>query len=243
MGLEAVEIVMAVEDRFGIAIEDAEAEKTATPGMLIELVMSKVGRTNDAACLTQRAFHRLRGMLMRQFGLKRNQIRPDTPLAELFPHPGRKDRLRQVLAEVGANKDIELDLPGWLHKLMLIGFIGSIVVPAFYAVLRPVPAHNAILNYILSSPLLLALICPILFLVTFLGLTRGLRREFPPATNNLGQLARWVMANAPDVVQAPPGQWSREQVAEIVKEIVIDTLGCGKEYREDAQFVKDLGLG
>jgi hypothetical protein len=60
---------------------------------------------------------------------------------------------------------------------------------------------------------------------------------------NIGQLSRWIVANAPDVVKAPPGQWSREQVSEIIREIVIDMLGCEKEYREDAQFVKDLGMG
>jgi acyl carrier protein len=42
MGLDAVEIVMAVEDAFGIQIEDSEAEKILTPAQLVELVMGKV---------------------------------------------------------------------------------------------------------------------------------------------------------------------------------------------------------
>ena len=57
MGLDGVEIVMKVEEAFGITIDDAEAGKITTPGQLIELVLSKVGRTVDEACLTQRAFH------------------------------------------------------------------------------------------------------------------------------------------------------------------------------------------
>jgi acyl carrier protein len=54
------------------------------------------------------------------------------------------------------------------------------------------------------------------------------------------QLIELVMAK---VVQSQPGQWSRLQVAEKIREIVIEVLACAKEYREDAQFVKDLGLG
>jgi acyl carrier protein len=243
MGLEGVEIVMALEERFDIAIEDAEAEKTVTPGLLIELIMSKVGRTNDATCLTQRAFHRLRAALMRQFGLKRNQIRPETPLADLFPHPERKQRLRQTLADLGVKKDLALVLPGWLEKFLPTGFLGGTAAMMLYAAWHNRTFSNVVVNYVLSSPVLAAVIYAVLFLLIFFRLTRGLRREFSPAIQNIGELARWIMAYAPEAVQPPQGQWSREQVAEIVKEIVIEELSCAKQYREDAHFVKDLGMG
>ena len=42
MGLDLVELVMAVEERFGITLTDAEAEKAETPAKLIDLVVSKV---------------------------------------------------------------------------------------------------------------------------------------------------------------------------------------------------------
>jgi hypothetical protein len=32
-------------------------------------------------------------------------------------------------------------------------------------------------------------------------------------------------------------------MAERVRQIVINQLGCERRYREDASFVKDLGLG
>ena len=44
MGLDAVEIVMAVEDEFGITISDAEAAECRTPRMIIDLVVSKIQR-------------------------------------------------------------------------------------------------------------------------------------------------------------------------------------------------------
>ena len=83
---------MAAEDCFGITIENSEAEKMLMPRDLIDCVMRKVGYTDHAQCLTQRAFHRLRTSLMQQFSLKRDQIKPDVMLAKLF---SKYDRRKQ----------------------------------------------------------------------------------------------------------------------------------------------------
>lgn len=41
MGLDAVELVMAIEEEFGIDISDAEAEKLLTPRLLIDFIWAK----------------------------------------------------------------------------------------------------------------------------------------------------------------------------------------------------------
>ena len=41
MGLDAVELVMAIEEEFGIDITDAEAEKLRTPRLLIDFIWAK----------------------------------------------------------------------------------------------------------------------------------------------------------------------------------------------------------
>jgi acyl carrier protein len=38
MGLEGIEILMEVEEAFDISIEDSEAERSSTPGELIDVV-------------------------------------------------------------------------------------------------------------------------------------------------------------------------------------------------------------
>lgn len=228
MGLDGVEIVTKVEDLFRITIEDAEVATTATPGQLIDLVLTKVGRGADAACLTQRAFHRLRAALMLRLGVPRNQIRLNASLETLFPRATRKEDVRQIAGEIGLGKEIELCRPAWLARtLFTIIFSGGLAI----AILALAP---------------LAIVAALVFVVAFGWLavlaTRPMRTEFPSDVATAGQLSRWIAVNAPDVVKALPGPWSRAQVAEIVRAIVVDQLGCEQAYREDAHFVKDLGM-
>lgn len=243
MGLDGVEIVMTVEETFGIAIEDSEAAKTVTPGRLIDLVLSKTKRTTDEACLTQRAFHRLRASLMRRLGVPRHQIKPDALLGSLFPRPTRRDDFRQISHEIGVGKEIEFVRPTWLMSLILtVIFSGGIAAAVFFAS-HTVTSQNFVFNIVLWP---LPIVAGALFIASFGWLaclaTSSMRIEFQPSVATIGHLSRWIVVNAPEVVKAHPGPWSREQVSEIIREIVIDKLGCEKEYREDAHFVKDLGL-
>lgn len=56
MGMKSVEILMAVEEQFGITIADAEAENIRTPGQLIDFVSSKLAVT--IATVTWKAYSR-----------------------------------------------------------------------------------------------------------------------------------------------------------------------------------------
>ena len=47
MGLEGVELVMAVEESFGITLSDAEAAETFTVGGIVDLAWSKVEDRDD----------------------------------------------------------------------------------------------------------------------------------------------------------------------------------------------------
>src|ERR1039457_2606087 len=101
MGLDAVEIVIEVEEAFDIRLEDAEVEKISTPRDLIELVMSKVAQADAAGCLTQRAFNLLRAALLHQLPLKRRDIAPQVRIADLAARTHRKRLLECLAAELG----------------------------------------------------------------------------------------------------------------------------------------------
>jgi len=91
MGLDAVELVIAVEETFGIAIPDAVAVEMITPALLIKHVQDVVGASTDSRpCISQRAFYQVRADLMKTTGLQRAAITPNTSISTLFPRRSRK---------------------------------------------------------------------------------------------------------------------------------------------------------
>ena len=50
MGLDGVEIVMDVEDHFGITIADGEAEQIRTVGELLALIQARLDAAAAATC-------------------------------------------------------------------------------------------------------------------------------------------------------------------------------------------------
>lgn len=60
MGLEGVEIVIETEETFGIDVPEEVIEGIATPGDLIDYVVSRVETTPAEECVTQQLFYRLR---------------------------------------------------------------------------------------------------------------------------------------------------------------------------------------
>ncbi len=100
MGLDTVEIVMAVEQTFGISIPNRDAEKMLTPAHLISYVQQAVSsKPIQQPCLTQRAFHRVRASLCEVTEFPRREIRLETRIDHLFPEddrPWRWDAFREA---------------------------------------------------------------------------------------------------------------------------------------------------
>ena len=239
MGLDAVEIVMEVEDAFGIVIEDAEAEKILTPRDLIDVIMSKVERANVGVSLTHRAFNRLRAALLRQLPLKRRDIGPQAGMANLVPRASRKILAECLAAELETPPLPNLIRPKWLVNLLIVGAFG-LGIAAALLVLR-----GGLLQHKGGALVFIALFTGSAAAALGFFATRPFRLEFPPSIATVGDLTRWIVAYKPDLapVSSTPGKWTREQVAARIRTIIIEQLGCATTYREDASFVQDLGMG
>lgn len=85
MGLDSVEIVMGWEEAFGISISDAEAERLRTPRQSVDLIAGKLAAQDvpRGACLTLRAFHRLRHSISSTVNVARDRVRPEARLNDL----------------------------------------------------------------------------------------------------------------------------------------------------------------
>src|ERR1051326_617841 len=92
MGLDSLEIVMGWEEAFGISISDAEAERLRTPRQCIDLIATKPAARDvpRAACLTLRAFHRLRHSIASAANVARDRVRPDARLRDLVSTDRRR---------------------------------------------------------------------------------------------------------------------------------------------------------
>jgi len=86
MGLDTVEIVMAIEEEFQVEISDNDAEKMFTPGDIHEFVLRTLaarGETVDADA----AWLRIQDILVVQLGVK----------------PGRVTKTTRIIEELGAD--------------------------------------------------------------------------------------------------------------------------------------------
>ena len=92
MGLDAVELVIAVEQTFDIVIPDAEAAEMITPALLIAHVQDAVeSSSNEKSCISQRAFHLVRAELMRILKVARSGVTLQTSISTLFPRGSRRE--------------------------------------------------------------------------------------------------------------------------------------------------------
>lgn len=85
MGLDSVEFIMAVEEAFELHIPDEAAATIITPRILIDYLGARLPRAEHGGCLSQRAFHLARESICAELDIPRQEVRPSTPLAVLFP--------------------------------------------------------------------------------------------------------------------------------------------------------------
>jgi hypothetical protein len=212
-----------------------------TPHDLIELVMGKVGRSEVAVCLTQRAFHRLRRACINELGISRTAFHLDQAMDKLLPIETRKTLLPRIYKQAGATMPPKLQRSSFLQTLIFVGSLAA-GTSGWFAIAHARPGNSLLLNFVEQTGWVVGFVIWVGTLRLGFDLTKGMELAFPPNLTTVRGHARWLVANHPELLGGPPGQWSREQVVEKVRDIVIDVLGCDKNYREEARFVQDLGL-
>jgi len=81
MGLDTVELVMAVEEEFDLEIPDAAAEKMFSVGDMhayLESELKRLGRESDSAAILER----MRAIIVRQLGVSTDVVVPTATFAK-----------------------------------------------------------------------------------------------------------------------------------------------------------------
>lgn len=84
-GLDTVELVMAIEEEFGLEIPNEVAERLTTVGETYEYLRSQLEKTDSEECFSQKLFYKLRRALIKNFNLQRREITPETVVSDLVP--------------------------------------------------------------------------------------------------------------------------------------------------------------
>ncbi|HEY9715095.1 MAG TPA: hypothetical protein V6C72_16615 [Chroococcales cyanobacterium] len=90
MGLDSVELIIAIEEEFGLEIPNEEAEKLTTVGQTYEYLCSAIGAKPPLECLRNRMFYKIRRGLIEMYGVPRKPITLDARLQDVVP----KDQLQ-----------------------------------------------------------------------------------------------------------------------------------------------------
>lgn len=234
MGLDSVELVIAFEEAFGLEIPDADAEKMFTPRSVIDFVEQRLGSGSKPPCLSRRAFQKIRGQLM-EVGITRAAIRPDTPLANLFPQTTRRLRWPQARGLFSRTQWPDLcRSPRTMNTIFAVtSIMASLVV---CSTLIATSGRKIFVSFAL------AILAAIVVGIALIRVTRSLCICFPGIVT-VRDLAVHVTAAASTSLLREGERLSREQIAETVKRIVIEQLGLADaKYGEDKDFIRDLGM-
>jgi hypothetical protein len=233
MGLDAVELVMAVEEKFNISIADEEASKVVSVGDLKQLVRSKLNIADTDGCLTQRAFYLIRKKATAEFGILRRNLRPDTTLATVFPQSTRRESWQNFQMALGVAELPELVRPNSLNSTITALVLVGIVLPAWYGALHG--QHFGL--WMLFGAALGSSVGWGLAM-----LTRPMKTEFRAGHDRVGDLARFLVANYPQEVGKPrTAKWTEEEISCLLREVIMDRLGV-TDFDDNSQFVRDLDM-
>lgn len=246
MGLDVVDMVMAVEEEFDLPIPGDDWWMFRTVGDLADYIVRN--RPRGGICPNLVAFVRVRRGLIKVCGAQRSAIHPKSGLADLFPPPLR----RQLWSAL--NRELSCLLPDLIHTTELRRTFGSALAGVFVCM---VAAPFVLLLFENASPRLLGFACltavfsPLimwLVVATCSHYSEPLRREFAWPNATVGDLTRYL-ARQPrlEVPQSDEHSSDDNAVHDVflrLRQIVSERLCVPiDEVHLGSRFIEDLGAG
>lgn len=231
MGLDGVELILAIEDHFGIEIPDRDAWELTTPRKLIDYIAEKLKADSKApaTCLSQHAFHRLRTAIIEVTGLPRKSIQPSTKLEEIFSEETRIQKWANLQNILNVSRGPTLARsPSLMRLLWYIHLIVFLVLLLLLCTKLPVK-----ISFFLTIAIILAAAT-----ISMLA-TKSYATYIQPAGYTVGDLSRILVTDKPE--ESNPREWSRSEIAAITRAITMEQIGV-TEFNDDDRFVEDLGV-
>jgi acyl carrier protein len=229
MGLDLVELVVRIEDAFGIAIPDKVATELTTPRKVTDYVLTQVNASDESSCLSQQAFYFLRKHFVMVLDIPPGQFHPNQQLSNLIPLEQRREIWLMLKSKLGASGLPNLARPFWLFSALSFLSVLTLVIANIYGRQREAGS---------STSFLFGLFAAIAVAYGGAVVSRPWQRNFRKGYECAGDLAKYLVVHNPALFKQ---EWTREQISEVVKEIIVDETGV-KDFTEDSHFIKDMHL-
>ena len=229
MGLDGVELVMDVEDHFGITIQEATAERIRTVGDLVSLVYERLFAAQSSHCPTLPAFVKLRALVRDLTYNQSLRIRPHQEIADILT-PQQRSELWKHLPKLLGTSPPQLRRPSMLRT-----FLGGSAL-----LLIAVALFTALAVDFRTFPLTMALA---VFAIYCLNLLTQCFRIMPP--NNwvtFGDVTAKIVGTS--MATKNLHLRTQEEVFNELRSIIVEALGVDlHEVKLSARFIEDLGAG
>jgi hypothetical protein len=115
MGLDLVELVIRIEDTFGVQIPDRDATELTTPRKMTDYILSRVEVSQEPLpCMSRKAFYSLRREFTQQLSLTRRQFVPDATIKDILPEERRDEIWKNIRSSLKVKKWPALSRTRWL---------------------------------------------------------------------------------------------------------------------------------
>jgi hypothetical protein len=232
MGLDAVELLLEIEEEFGISVEEDEAAYFRTLGNVHDYLLEKCAGRKRPGCPTRSAFYRLRRALGVVLEVEPRSLRPTTPLLPLLGRWRRRNQWCRL------QQESDLELPSLENRAGAGTFWGSLAAGTGTFLLAAVLSRDA---FVSLAAALTGLLPGVL-----LGYVIGLC--WPPTVGRRNQtlagLARQVVAlNDPQFRDAEEPPTQDDPIWDRLCAVLAHQTGVRREsLTRHTRFVEDLGF-
>ena len=234
MGLDAVELLMEVEDTFSIEIPNLEAEKINTVQDFYDCAWKHVSNKKLAIekCYTQSIFYKIRQAIIEIIKVDKKSITPKTKIADIIPLENRRQIWKQLEDTLQLSlPQLELRKPNniILNAFGLITIAGSLLVELFV-----VKIHHA--SYWVCGYSLIGIL-----------LTNQLSRAFTPfrtnfVSNDFRELTTKVFGNNFKTITTENGI-TKNDLEIVIREIISNKMGIDiNEITPEKTITGDLRI-
>ena len=223
MGLDYIELIVEIEKKFEISINESEIYHADTVGKLAEVVYKRLKKDAYDPCTTQKGFYILRQHLIFEYKLSRSEVKPDTKLNDIVPKRRRLKMWRSLIKAITNDpNNIELELSLW-PKFIFLYFCPLLVLALILYLLPWEASWQAILAAFTTSWIFSWLLTP-------------LRNKIPDNCSTVKDLIPYITTRGIKV-------WEKDEVYEEIKNLIAEMFYINPVLiTPDSHIIDDLGL-